>query len=318
MSKAAFFLLAAIIACTGCRKEKQGEKFTGIENISFENYPRVDGSTSSYILNVTVACKMLGVPYQWVAPGISSEWILQPVYEKIPEKYYSFFWQRLKSSKTHDAFINLVDGSADIILRSSTASPDEKAYADAAGVTVMETPVASDAFVFLVNKKNPVRSLTVEQIRKIYTGEITNWSQVGGKNVAIKVFTRPRNSGSEEVFRALVMGNLEPANFPASAIGGMAGVFTEVRGEENAICYTFNNYKNLQARIPDSEVPKIAINGIFPGESTIKNGTYSFITKLYVAIRSDVDHHSIAYKLYEWLRSADAKPTLAECGFIPE
>ncbi len=318
MNKAAIFLLVAIIACTGCNKEKQGEKFTGIENISFENYPKVDGSTSASVLNVTVACKMLGVPYQWVAPGISSEWLLQPVYEKIPEQYFSFFWQRLKSSKTHDAFINLVDGKADIILRSSTASPDEKAYANAVGVSVMEIPIASDAFVFLVNKNNPVKSLTADQVRKIYTGKITNWSEVGGKDADIKVFTRPRNSGSEEVFRALVMAGLEPADFPESGIGGMLGVFQEIRGNENAVCYTFNNYKNLQARVPDSEIPKIAINGAFPGEGTIKNGSYPFITKLYVAIRSNLDHNSMAYKLYEWLQSANAKPTLAECGFIPE
>jgi len=95
-------------------------------------------------------------------------------------------------------------------------------------------------------------------------------------------------------------------------------VFAEVKGDENAICYTFSNYKNLQARVPDSEVPKIAINGIFPGEGTIRNGTYPFITKLYIATRSDLDHNSMAYKLYEWLRSANAKPTLTECGFIPE
>jgi len=318
MSKAAIFLLVAIIACTGCRKDRQGEKFTGIENISFENYPRLDGSTSASVLNVTVACKMLGVPYQWINPGLTTEWMLIPVYEKVPEPHKSFFGERLKSSKTHEAFINLVDGNADIILRSSTASPDEKAYADAKGVAVTETPIASDAFVFLVNKNNPVKSLTIEQIQKIYTGEITNWSQVGGKNAAIRVFTRPRNSGSEEVFRALVMGDLEPADFPESYIGGMMPVFAEVKGDENAICYTFSNYKNLQARVPDSEVPKIAINGIFPGEGTIRNGTYPFITKLYIATRSDLDHNSMAYKLYEWLRSANAKPTLTECGFIPE
>ncbi len=236
---------------------------------------------------------------------------------KIPKSYKDFFGQRINSSKIHGAFMNLIDGEADIILTHRTISPDEKAHADAVGVTLIETPIALDAFVFIVNKNNPTKSLTVSQIQKIYTGEITNWSQVGGNNANIKVFTRPRNSGSEEVLRELVMDGLESADFPESQLGGMFQVFGEVLGYVDAICYTFNNYKNMQARFPDSEVPKIAINGIFPDEKTIKNETYPFISKVHVAIRSDLDHNSMAYKLYEWLQSKNANTTIKECGFFP-
>ena len=128
-------------------------------------------------------------------------------------------------------------------------------------------PIASDAFVFVVHRNNPVKSLLVSEVQKIYTGEITNWSQVGGENAEIKVFTRPRNSGSEEVFRELVMGGLEPADFPESGIGGMSQVFGEILNNPEGICYTFNNYKEMQARVPDSEVPKISINGVFLGRT---------------------------------------------------
>ncbi|ANH79743.1 hypothetical protein A8C56_01015 [Niabella ginsenosidivorans] len=312
-------ILLAIVIDAACSKEKPAkEHFIGIDGISFENYPKVDGSTSSYVLNMMVACKQLSVPYKWSGADTFIEWSIHPVYDKIPKERWPFFSEKIKSSKTHTAFLNLINGNADIIITSSTASPEEKAYAEAAGIILTETPIASDAFVFVLNKNNPVKSLTADQIRKIYTGEIINWSQIGGKNAAIKVFTRPRNSGSEEVFRSLVMDGMEPADFPESAIGGMAGVFTEVRNFENAICYTFNNYKNLQARVPDSEVPKIAIDNIFPSEKTIANGTYPFITKLYVIIRSDLDHNTMAYKLYEWLQSQHAKPTIAECGFLPD
>ena len=84
----------------------------------------------------------------------------------------------------------------------------------------------------------------------------------------------------------------------------------------NSICYSFNTYKELQARVPESEVPRISINGIFPNESSVKNETYPLISKVHVAIRSDLDHNSMAYKLYEWLQSEDAKSTIRECGFI--
>jgi phosphate transport system substrate-binding protein len=212
--------------------------------------------------------------------------------------------------------MNLIDGNADIILTHRTISPDEKVHADSVEVTLIETPIALDAFVFVVNKNNPVKSLTVNQVQKIYTGEITSWSQVGGNNASIKVFTRPRNSGSEEVLRELVMDGLEPADFPESAIGGMSQVFGEILNNVDGICYTFNNYKDLQARVPDSEVPKLAINGISPNKNTVKNRSYPFISEVHVAIRSDLDHNTMAYKLHEWLQSENAKSTITECGFI--
>jgi len=310
-------VLCAVIISTSCGKNEPDE-FVGIEGISFENYPKVDGSTSASVLNVMVGCKLLGVPYRWIEPGVFTEWTLHPKYEELPEQYLNFFWQYIKSSQTHGAFMNLIDGEADIILTHRTISPDEKAHADELGVQLIEMPIALDAFVFVVNKSNRIKSLTVEQIQKIYTKEITNWSQVGGNNASIKVNTRPRNSGSEEVFRTLVMSGLEPADFPEASIGGMWQVFGEILNNVDAICYTFNNYKNLQARVPDNEVPVIAINGIFPNENTVKNGTYPFISKVYVTIRSDLDRNSMAYKLYEWLQTENAKSTIIECGFIPK
>lgn len=214
----------------GCDKGGQEEEtFIGIENISFENYPKVDGSTSASVLNTMVACKLLGVNYVWIPPGIWSEWTLQADRENLPEQYRYFFGERVKSSQTHGAFISLIDGDADIILTHRTISPDEKAHADVVGVTLIETPIALDAFIFVVNKNNRVRSLKVDEIQRIYTGEITNWSEVGGNKAPIKVFTRPRNSGSEEVLRELVMNGSEPADFPESDIGGMAQVFGQGR-----------------------------------------------------------------------------------------
>jgi phosphate transport system substrate-binding protein len=118
--------------------------------------------------------------------------------------------------------------------------------------------------------------------------------------------------------RELVMNGLELADFPAPElmINPMSMVFVHLKNVPDAICYTFNNYKEMQARKPDSEVPKIAIDNIFPDERTVKNGTYPFISKLHIAIRSDLDRKSMAYKLYEWLQSENAKHTIAESGFI--
>jgi ABC-type phosphate transport system, periplasmic component len=311
----------------GEQDNKDEPKFVRIEDLSFENYPKVDGSTSTRALNMMVACKLLDVSYSWqmitgnaaVTP-MYYEWVVSPNVENVPNKYREdFFEKRVITSQTHGAFMNLINGKADIILTHRTVSLDEKKYADALGVTLTETSIALDAFVFVVSPTNTVKSLDVSQVQKIYTGEITNWLEVGGKNEPINVYTRPRNSGSEEVFRTLVMNDLEPANFPeVSEIGGMSMVFSEVRYGGNGICYTFNNYKDMIVRVPDSEVPKIAINGIFPDDETVENRTYPFISEVHVAIRSNLDRNSMAYKLYEWLQSENAKSTIAECGFIPK
>ena len=301
--------------------EKTEDNFVGIEGISFDNFPIVDGSTSASKLSTMVACKLLDIGYRWLSPLVpGGDWILQTKWDDVPEHYRTydnaFFGNRIMTSQTHGAFMNLINGKADIILTHRTISPDEKNHADAVGVALIETSIALDAFVFVVNKENPVKSLTVNQIQKIYTKEITNWSQVGGNKADMKVFTRPRNSGSEEVFRTLVMNGLEPADFPEASVSQMFAVFLEVTENVNSICYTFNNYKDVIARKNCNEVPILAINGICPSENSVKNKTYPFISEVRVAIRSDLDHNSMAYKLYEWLQSENAKYTITECGFL--
>jgi len=309
-----------VVISTSCgENEPKDEEIVGIEGISFENFPKLDGSTSCGALNQMITCKLLDIRYEWDAfPHMGYEWGLRFNMEDIPEKYQDFFYERVITSRTNGAFMNLIDGKVDIILTHRTISPDEKAHALTKRVTLIETPIALDAFVFIVNKNNPVKSLTVEHVRKIYMGEITNWQQVGGNNASMKVFTRPRNSGSEEVFRKIVMGSLEPVDFPEAPIGMMINVFHEVIGDVDGICYTFDNYKEVIAREPGKEVSKLAINGIVPDEITVKDRTFPFISEVHVAIRSDLNRNSMAYQLYEWLQTENVKPILTECGFIPK
>jgi phosphate transport system substrate-binding protein len=313
-------LLSVLLSLTlvACETEAEPNEPVVIDGISFANYPRVDGSTSTKPLNALIACKLLDIRYEWQS-NIVGEWSVELNREDIPDAYTGFYGERIKVSQTHGAFMNVIDGNADIILTHRTLSPDERAYADELGVTLIETSIALDAFVFLVCRNNPVRNLTADQVRRIYTGEITNWQQVGGNNSEIRPYTRPRNSGSEEIMQSLVMGDLEMGNFPAnSEIVTMAGVFPEVRNNVNGFCYTFNFYKDVMVRVSDDDVPKISVDGVFPDENTVKNGTYPFIAEVHVAIRSDLDHNSMAYKMYEWLQTEAAHAVISESGYIPK
>ena len=86
---------------------------------------------------------------------------------------------------THGAFTRLIDGETELIIASRSISKDEKTYAEQKGIRLIEKPIALDALVFIVNPENPVRALTTEQIQNIYTGKITRWSDVGGKEADI-------------------------------------------------------------------------------------------------------------------------------------
>jgi phosphate transport system substrate-binding protein len=302
------------ITFVSCEKETLNELFV-IEGLTVDNYPKVDGSTSTQPLSMLIACKLLNIDYEWGIgagiPGLVGERWLRPS----PDG--NLFAEKIKVSQTHGAFVNLVNKNADLIFTHRTLSPDEKAYADELGVTLLETPIALDAFVFVVNKDNPVKSLTVKQIQDIYTGEITNWKQVGGKDEIIKPYVRPRNSGSQEVMEALVMKDLQISDsFMDSEIISMAGVFPEM-GSAGSICYTFDYYKKMMVEVSDENVPKIAINNIFPDKENVANRTYPFVSQVHIAVRSDLDKNSMAYKIYELLQSQAAKSVIAESGYIP-
>lgn len=312
MKKQIFFRLALIsLVFVSCKKETVNLPFT-IEGITMENYPKVDGSTSTDPLNRLIACKLLRYNYEWEqALFMNGLWYLST---DIPQEFVT---ERLKSSQTHNSIINLIDKQADLILSARKMSPDEKEYADNAGVSLIETPIALDAFIFVANLSNPVKSLTTKQIQDIYTGKIKNWKEVGGNDKTIKPYIRNQNSGSQELMETLVMQGLIIADLNVDyepELPSMSMVFSKLRSDVDALGYTVYYYKEQIVR--DKVVKSLAINAVEPTEKSIKNKIYPYVAEVYVAIRSDLDKNSMAYKLYELLQSEEAKSVIAESGYI--
>ena len=104
----------------------------------------------------------------------------------------------------HNAYVNLIEKNADIIFVTSP-SEEEYALAQQAGIEFEIHPVVNEAFVFMVNEKNPVSNLTSQQIVDIYSDKITNWNQVGGEDKEIIAYQREINSGSQTGMLSLVM-----------------------------------------------------------------------------------------------------------------
>lgn len=305
-------LLCAFILFFATSCSHDDENF-GIENITMSNYPKVDCSTSTQLLQTLVACKLLGVKYKW------EENLLFGGYYELRVDYDSkqgseAFLNGLKVSTTHGAFMNLIDGEVDVIIASRGVSRDEKSYADELGVHLEETPIALDGFIFITNPDNPVNNLTQKQIQDIYMGNITNWNQVGGKDMLITPFIREPNSGSQEKMETMVMKGLEMPKWNYTTLTGMGGPFDRLRNDENGICYSLYYYNRFFVK-PDL-VKSLSVDNIVPTQQNIRTRIYPYTTEVYTAIRSDLDKNSNAYKLYQLLCSDDAKGVIEESGYV--
>ncbi len=152
------------------------------------------------------------------------------------------------------------DGAADIGASSRELKPEEKG-------TVQEFMIAKDGIAVIVHPSNGVSALTIDQIRRIFAGEITNWKEVGGKDAPINVFTREEGSGTRGAFEEIVMGKDKKITGKAGVQNATGAVRTAVERDENAIGYISLGSLN-------EKVKALAVDGVKPSEEAVLNGTY--------------------------------------------
>ncbi len=282
---AAVMCLGVFAGCSGNTKKEA--LFTP------ETYPRVDGSTATIPLSEQIFADTTGT-------------------DKADAPTY------IKHNKTHNAYVNLINGDCDIIFVTSP-SEEEYALAKEAGVDFEIYPVVNEAFVFLVNEENPVDSLTQQEIVDIYTDKITNWSQVGGDDLDIIAYQRKVNSGSQTGFLDLVMKDVEPADAPTERrIAGMGELVEAVAGFDNsaqAIGYSYYFYVN-EMYVRDA-TKLLAIDGIEPTPETIADKTYPYHTSYYAVIRNNEEKDSPARTLLDWILSDEGQNSVKEAGYVP-
>jgi phosphate transport system substrate-binding protein len=306
----------AIIICVSCEKHEIDPAYK-IEGLTLKSFPIMDGSTSTDPLVRIIACKLLGYKYKWEQISIhQSTWNVSTGLPK------NFVETHLKSSQTHNSFINLINNDADMIFSARTMSLEEKTYAEERSVSLIETPIALDALIFIENLNNPVNSLTPQQLQDIYAARIKNWKEVGGIDTLMFPLVRNKNSGSQELFETLVLpGELIADDFlnqgeESHLIGGMIPIFSSLETMRNGIGYTVFYYKENIIRDLWS-VKTLAVNGVYPDKSTIKSREYPYTAEVYIIIRSDLDKSSIAYKIYELMQTEAGKRIIEESGYVP-
>lgn len=221
-------------------------------------------------------------------------------------------------TNTDPAYEKLINGETDLIIVSEP-SEDELARAAAAGVEFELTKVTSDGFVFFVNVDNPVDSVSFEDIRKIYTGEITNWKDLGGNDAEIIAYQRPANSGSQTGLLSLVLQGEEPKipTVTESVELSMAGIVDYVANYDNsinAIGYSYYYYANVMYK--NDKLKYLAINDVHPNYSTIRNEEYPIMTAGYIVTRKGDDNEKVK-NLIDDMLSLRGQKVASELGYIP-
>lgn len=232
-----------------------------------------------------------------------------------PEKEYKKHASTAISSKTDQAYIKLIDGKADIIF---VAGPSEAQLklAQSKGVTLNMTPIGREAFVFFVHAKNSVEGLSSDQIRDIYSGEITSWKDVGGKNDSIRAFQRPADSGSQtaaENFMGSVAMMDAPTKDIAAGMGGIISQVAEYKNYRNAIGYTFRFYSTEMVR--NENIRLLEVDGVYPDKASIRSGKYPITAEFY-AITAGTDNPHVQ-TFIDWILSAEGQELVENTGYVP-
>ena len=260
--------------------------------VSFEeNYPRLDGATAAYPVYSAMA--------QALYKGLN---------ESSVEKYVA-------CSKTDEAYERLIRGEIDIFF-GAQPSAGQIESAKENGIDFTLTPIAREAFVFFVNRGNPVSSLTLGQIQDIYQKKITNWNSVGGYNEKIMPFQRPVDSGSQTIMLAMVMRDKAlPAPLweeYATGMGGMISRVAEYRNYSSAIGYSFRYFATGMK--PNENIKLLAIDGVEPTIENIRNCTYPFTIDVY-AVTAGVTTENTD-KLIDWVLSEQGQRFIETCGYV--
>lgn len=313
-------LLGLVCACS-CSSSEDTPTIGVLPGITIDNFPIIDGSDSTEPLRDILMCKTLGFDYEWKRYSISMEPNSELRYVSAEYTCTLNEWKYLrdeclKRSNTHQSYVNLIDDRVELVIAARSISRDEKVYADQQGVSLIDKPIAKDALTFMVNPSNPVNNISINQLQGIYTGDITNWQEVGGKDEKITPYVRNRNSGSQEKFETLVMDGLTIADFPELQVGNlMMSPYYQLDADKTGIAYSPFYYYSVI--VDNASTKAIGINGVEMTKENIRNNTYPYTTEVHATVRSDIDKKSPAYRLFEFLTTPEGQNVVKESGYVP-
>lgn len=193
------------------------------------------------------------------------------------------------------------NGSCDIGLSSRDLKEDE-------AKTLNGTVVAIDGIAIIVNPENTVADLTIEQIAKLYTGEITNWSEVGGADTPVVLIGREAASGTRDGFESIT--DTEDKCQYSQELTSTGDVVGTVASNPNAI-----GYASL-ASVKDT-VKALKIEGVTPTTETIQDGSYKIQRNFVFVTKKDAELSDVAKDFFDFVTSGDADSLIEKAGAVP-
>lgn len=281
-----------------------------VDLMYFDTYPR--DLMAEYFMN-NEDYTVLGNYYlhnQSEFPIIDSSTARKPITEAL----YSYFMgdngdRAPLCSKTHGAWLNLADREADLVFLVKPTEEEEDYFREKQ-VDIECKLYGCDGLAFIVSPEAPVKELTSQQIKDIYEGKITNWSEVGGPDHEIHPFVRDSQSGSQRLFESIMwpddnvpafVSNLGDENeYIFTEYGDMGEVTEATIADPYAIGYNIVSYLNNEFL---EKIDLVTVDGAYPDAEHFADQSYFFTTKAYVAIRADEPEDSPARRLFDWIGS---------------
>ena len=284
------FALPMFSACSNQEKEETDTVKT--PSFTEDTFPRLDGSTATIPLSEGIVSALLG---------------------KSADEAQKF----VNHNKTHAAYENLIDGKCDLIFV-TPPSEEETELMKQSGEEFEITMAVKDAFVFLVNKQNPIDDISSEDLKKIYTGEITNWSQLGGEDAEIIAYQRPDNSGSQTLMYKLLVPQDQimqaPTEMKPVGMDDLINVVSDYDEGINSIGYSVYYYASGMYTDPNSKM--ISVDGVYPSNETIADGSYPLSDGYYAIYRKGLSEDDPVTLLMSWLLSEEGQKIAAAQGYV--
>ncbi len=203
------------------------------------------------------------------------------------------------------AFPALANGTAQIGMSSRKVKDDERTFCKTKGVYIKEHPICRDMLTVIVNKNSPVANLTKAQVAKIFTGQIKDWSELGGAPGNISIYTRNTSSGTYKDWQKLAMGGRDYA--PTSLkMAGNEQIAQEVAKNKNGIGYVGLAYSKTPG------IKTIIIDGVEPTESNAKDYVYSRVCYLYAPDKPTPE----AAAFLDYVKSSAGQDIVKKVGFV--
>lgn len=213
----------------------------------------------------------------------------------------------------------LINGTVDIANASRAMKSEELERARANGIEPVEHVIAGDAIAVVVHPSNPVDGLTIDQLSEIFTGQITNWQEVGGEDRPIVLLSRESNSGTyiyflEEVVRKGEKENQALFSPDTLLMPSSEGISNEIRQNSNAI-----GYDGLGYVTEDQKAVAVAVRAgesyVPPSIATVKDGSYPIARSLYMYTNGQPT--GVIKDYLDWILSDEGQAIVSELGFVP-